>query len=147
MKVRPFGSFEEWSRLVREPLVWLGLPDPVDSIRTLEAADPERAQLQAMLSAVHAAYECKEFKAGVIVQQAGRSKQQSSIDGAAVLTPDQAAGLAEALHMVCERNGELSAKALGHWFVRTNGRIHDGLRFAKGQAINNSGWWRVERVA
>jgi putative DNA primase/helicase len=32
--VRPFGSFETWSRMVREPLVWLGLPDPVDSIRS-----------------------------------------------------------------------------------------------------------------
>ena len=61
--LRPFGSFEEWSRLVREPLVWLGLPDPVDSLRVLEAADPERAQLAAMLQAVHDAVGTREFKA------------------------------------------------------------------------------------
>lgn len=27
--LKPFGSFESWSTYVREPLVWLGLPDPI----------------------------------------------------------------------------------------------------------------------
>ena len=28
VQVKPFGSFEEWSGLVRSALVWCGLPDP-----------------------------------------------------------------------------------------------------------------------
>jgi hypothetical protein len=37
----PLASFSAWSRLVREPLVWLGMPDPVDSRQSMVAADPE----------------------------------------------------------------------------------------------------------
>ncbi len=147
VKVRPFGSFEDWSRLVREPLVWLGLPDPVDSIRLLEAADPERAQLQAMLTAVHAAFDFNEFKAASLVH-AVKAKNQASLDGTAVaLTSEQAADLGEALHAVCERNGELNAKSLGRWFLRIHGRINDGLRFVKGRSTNTGAMWRVERAA
>ncbi len=29
-KIRPWGSYEAWSALIRQPLVWLGLPDPAE---------------------------------------------------------------------------------------------------------------------
>ena len=36
----PFGSFEGWSGLVRECIVWLGLPDPcLTRVRLIESAD------------------------------------------------------------------------------------------------------------
>ena len=36
----PFGSFEGWSALVRECIVWLGLPDPcLTRVRLIESAD------------------------------------------------------------------------------------------------------------
>lgn len=143
VSVRPFGSFEEWSRLVREPLVALGLPDPVDSIRVLEAADPERAQLQSMLAAAHAAYGRNEFKAAGLVQ-ASKAKHQGSLDdGTPTLTADQAANLSEALHAVCERRGELSAIALGRWLLRMRGRIHGGMRFVQGRQTSAGAMWRV----
>ena len=141
--VRPFGSFEEWSRLVREPLVWLGLPDPVDSIRTLEAADPERTQLNAMLQTVSAAYGTREFKAGELVTAASAKQQQRTLDGGVVLTVEQATALREALQAVCERNGELSHKALGRWLERVKGRIGSGLKFEKTRQVGGSTMWRA----
>ena len=42
----PFGSYAEWSRMVRSPLVWLGEPDPVGSIETTQAEDAELADLR-----------------------------------------------------------------------------------------------------
>jgi putative DNA primase/helicase len=142
VNVRPFGSFEEWSRLVREPLVWVGLPDPVDSIRVLEAADPERGQLRAMLTAVHAVMGVDEFKGAALIQ-AAKAKSQASIDSRA-MAEGQAEHLAEALHAVCERNGELNSKALGKWFLRMNGRIDAGRRFTKGRETNTGLMWRIE---
>jgi putative DNA primase/helicase len=42
----PFGSYEDWSRLVRSPLVWLGEPDPVASVDKSQAEDPELGELR-----------------------------------------------------------------------------------------------------
>lgn len=38
----PFGSFEDWSTRIREPLLWLGQKDPCESIQTVRESDPER---------------------------------------------------------------------------------------------------------
>jgi hypothetical protein len=37
--LQPLGSYGEWTRLVRAPLVWLGLPDPAASVFTRMAED------------------------------------------------------------------------------------------------------------
>ena len=42
----PFGSYAEWSTMVRSPLVWLGEPDPVASVDKTQAEDPELAELR-----------------------------------------------------------------------------------------------------
>lgn len=143
--VTPFGSFEEWSRLVREPLVWLGLPDPVKSIRVLEAADPERLQLGAMLAKVHAAFEGGEFKAATLIAASKARQQQSMVDGGRCLTDGQVDALREALQSVCERNGDLNAKALGRWLLRVNGRIDGGRRFVQGRQTSAGAMWRVRQ--
>lgn len=36
----PFGSYRDWSRMARSPLVWLGEPDPVDSLEASREEDP-----------------------------------------------------------------------------------------------------------
>lgn len=48
----PFGSFEGWSRLVREAVVWAGLPDPCRTrTRLAESADTTADALGQLLSA------------------------------------------------------------------------------------------------
>jgi Bifunctional DNA primase/polymerase, N-terminal len=42
----PFGSYAEWSAMVRSPLVWLGEPDPIASVDTSQAEDPELADIR-----------------------------------------------------------------------------------------------------
>lgn len=141
--VRPFGSFEVWSRMVREPLIWLGLPDPVESIRVLEAADPEREQLRAMLSALHLAFGHREFKA-VEAIHASQARRQAELGSGPAPTEEQREGLAEALQAVCERNGELNIKALGRWLLRMHGRIEGGMRFVRSREARGGAMWRVE---
>jgi hypothetical protein len=38
----PLGSFEQWGTWVRDPLVALGCPDPVDRVRQMKERDPAR---------------------------------------------------------------------------------------------------------
>jgi len=49
--VTPYGRFEDWSRLVRGALVWLGEPDPCATRAAIEAIDPERDALAALMRA------------------------------------------------------------------------------------------------
>jgi putative DNA primase/helicase len=37
----PLGSYAAWSSMVRSPLIWLGLPDPVTSMDEVRAENPE----------------------------------------------------------------------------------------------------------
>jgi hypothetical protein len=45
MNLPPFGSFEEWSHRIREPLVWLDRVDPCETLAEVRDSDPHRAEL------------------------------------------------------------------------------------------------------
>jgi hypothetical protein len=49
VKVRPLGSFEDWS-IIREALVWLGRVDPALTRERLVSADPKRGELAGLLA-------------------------------------------------------------------------------------------------
>jgi hypothetical protein len=49
LQQQPLGSFGEWSRLVRDALLWLGEADPVATLETARAADPRLANLTAVV--------------------------------------------------------------------------------------------------
>ena len=48
--MKPFGSFEDYG-LVREALVWLGMPDPVETHQALTQADPNRTDVAEVMTA------------------------------------------------------------------------------------------------
>ena len=51
MNVRPWGSFEAWSDLVRQAVVWVGLPDPGATRKELATqADREAAALRQLIA-------------------------------------------------------------------------------------------------
>lgn len=52
-----FGSFDEWSRLVRAPLVWLGQADPCESRAEIRANDPIAEERAEVLCALLRKYE------------------------------------------------------------------------------------------
>jgi hypothetical protein len=47
----PLGSFNEWSRLVRDTLTWLGVGDPVDSMEAVKEGDPVVEELRSVMEA------------------------------------------------------------------------------------------------
>ena len=50
-QVLAFAGFEDWSRLVRGALVWLGRADPVASQEALQATDPKATALDELMEA------------------------------------------------------------------------------------------------
>jgi hypothetical protein len=50
--VASFAGFGGWSKMVRYPLIWLGMPDPVESKKEARANDPKRQGLYARRDAL-----------------------------------------------------------------------------------------------
>jgi hypothetical protein len=48
---KPLGSYETWAQWCRDPLIALGVCDPVDRLISIKAADPKRKRIQAVFDA------------------------------------------------------------------------------------------------
>ena len=47
---KSIGSYADWSKMVRSPLVWLSQPDPVESMEAAHDDDPELANIRELFS-------------------------------------------------------------------------------------------------
>ncbi len=119
-----WGSFEAWSAVIRQAIVWLGLPDPADArdaFRTI--ADRDAASLRELLDGIAALDpEGKGLKAAEIVERA-----------------DEVTGLRAALAELC--GDKLNAKAVGNKLAGIRGRIMGG-RYLDAHALRGryQGW-------
>lgn len=50
--VKPVASFEDWNRLVRKPLILLGVGDPVETMKRAREDNPELERISSVLSAL-----------------------------------------------------------------------------------------------
>jgi hypothetical protein len=65
--VSAFGSFEGWSRLVREAIVWLGLPDPCATRTKLAEQSDTTADALGQLIAAWKSYDFTN--AGIVISE------------------------------------------------------------------------------
>jgi putative DNA primase/helicase len=133
------GSYEEWSRRVREPLVWLGEADPVQSMETARDEDPELAKLRNMMAAWRGAI-------GIGYDYARRVREV--IEAATEFDVDKLAHpeLNEALSAVALRGKELNVDMLGRWLRWRKGRIVEGLRFTNKRDDKHGSMWWLEQM-
>jgi putative DNA primase/helicase len=108
------GSFEGWSRLVRDALVWLGEADPVATMEEARKSDPKRITLDMVMQAWE-----RLGPAG-----AGRVRVKHLVDLAATNSE-----WADVLSTIARsRNGTISANRLGRWLAANKGRMVNGRR-------------------
>jgi hypothetical protein len=109
----PFGSFEEWSYRIREPLVWLGQIDPCETLPDVRKSDPRRDDLIAVLMQweLHLGTDCQHTMREVIER--------------AVNAPTFYTAL---MSVAGSRSGQsVSNERLGRWLKRIQGKIANGL--------------------
>ncbi|HEY4563150.1 MAG TPA: primase alpha helix C-terminal domain-containing protein, partial [Thermoanaerobaculia bacterium] len=111
---RPFGSFEQWERWVRFPLVWAGAADPVLALEKTQAGDEERVTLGELLGRLHEAFASARFTAKAAIET---SKGDDEL-AAALL------GVARG------KTGEISPERLGRYLKANVGRVTGGYRLA-----------------
>ena len=131
---KALAGFGDWSDLCRQPLMWLGLADPTESVFQAMADDPDRETLCRLLTAWQSVF----GRTPAMVRDA--VKQASSFH-------DDQAELREVLHDIADERGEINRRRLGRWILRHSGRIVDGRRFVRASGNRSAEAWQVESVS
>jgi len=118
------GSFDEWSRKVRDLVYWLTGYDVSEGFRRNKAEDPRRQADAALLAALHQHFGTVAFKAAdpVTVHKRVADQRRSSQAQPTVPTPTERA-LHAALEDVLGR--DVNARLFGHCARRLSG-VHSG---------------------
>lgn len=129
---KPLGSYGAWSDLVRQPLLWLGLPDPATSVFNSMAADPDRESLGRFLRVWDREFGNSPTMVREVVAKAHRLSATPHL-----------ADLYEVIADIADQHGEINRRRLGWWISRHAGRLVDGLKFQKVPSARNADQWKV----
>ncbi len=132
----PWGSFESWSNLVRQAIVWCGQADPGDARMTKVAAGNQDATV---LSRLLVGLE------QVDPQRHGMTTAQLA---STVMNPSQSSVLYDLLNELAgESNGNINKRRLGRQIGKLRGRVSGGLRLIdEPDSHTKVSRWKVEAV-
>jgi len=129
-KMPQWGSFERWTRFVRQPLVALGLPDPESAREAFrQASDVERETKVALLRAILRV---------TIIEGAVTARHLLKAMGADAELKELAAELAQV------SDKALTASKLGYVLRKLKGRQMDGMMLTSTPDRNSIHQWKVE---
>ena len=129
------AGYDEWSDLCRQPLLWLGCDDPVQSVFEAMADDPDRETLGQLLRAWQA---CFGKKPTMVREAVNRTLSEFS---------DARDELSEVLKDIAGERDVINRRVLGRWIKRHSGRIVSGLRFVRASGSRSAEAWFVESVS
>jgi hypothetical protein len=125
--VKPFTGFAMWCEFIRQPLLWLGLPDPLARTYDRMESDPHREAVGRVLCAWFDAF----------------GSSPTRIRDAADRADSLGGELREVLMEVAERQREINRRALGKWVARHERQVVGGLRFERAEGKTSTERWRV----
>lgn len=129
-QVKSFAGYADWGQFCRQPLMWLGMDDPIAHLFEAMRADPDQELLARFL---HAWY--REFGTN--------PRMIRDVLTRAFATPTLCAELIEVMKDIAEDRGEINRRRLGWWLKRHSGRIVDGLQFGRVRAASSAEKWQV----
>jgi hypothetical protein len=136
-RLPPRASYEGWSDLVRSPLVWLGWPDPVDTVAAIRTEDPIRQQRAQVFTAWAA-----ELIVGVGYQTSELITQAEEWTQGQRANPE----LFAALFTVAGASGggqQIDPRRLAHWLRRNLGTIAKGHKLIVDRADQTRPRWKL----
>ena len=114
-----FGSFEEWSYRIREPLVWLGKVDPCETVIEICENDPHRA---ALVTVIMQWEQHLQVNVGYTIQEA--------IERAIYVPSFYMALIGVA---VSRSGGSVGNAQLGRWLKRVQAENRQSIRIVTGR--------------
>ncbi len=138
-KLRPWGSFEGWSDLIRGTITWLGLADPADTCEVLEsAADAATSTRKRLLQGLDELLEARGEAATV-----HQILEALETDGGRARFETLATALVEAFPRL--KAGELPAPVqLGRKLRSLRGRVLGGLCAVPLKKTKKGVLWAIE---
>jgi hypothetical protein len=127
-KLPTLASFEEWSRLVRSALVWLGRADPVDTMEAARAEDPELDTMRRIFTTWREAIGTDRPQTTGELKKFAEAKTGSGDYHDYHAAPAHPELLEALLAVAYGKGGEINSKALGRWLGQKKGRIVDGCK-------------------
>lgn len=125
VEVSSLGSYEDWSYTVREPLVWLGEPDPVATMEHAREGDPEQAAVRELFAQWEEVLGLQTgFTAATVGQQACAMAPRGPLEDGGFMYP-------EFRDLLLRQAGEgqrVSTRRLGKWLGKIRGRVFMGRR-------------------
>jgi len=125
-----FGGFEAWDCMVRRPLVWLGLPDPLLPAEGLRDQDPDLEAMRLLFTAWEKVVaDDMPVTAAELLNMGGAINQD----------------LHDALQLVCSEKP--NGRRLGFWLRSHRNRIVDGLQLRHAGADGHAkvAKWKVSK--
>ena len=144
----PLGSFDDWSMLVRDALVWAGQPDPCDGIMQLRRdSDPKFVESSNLLAAWHAHFGDRPKTAAEVSRLlSGHIPSQTTIDGGPP-TADVLYGALREDKKLWGHDGKLDTRELGTRLRSLRDRIFDGKKLVCAGISHKVVSWRVDVVS
>ena len=130
-KVKHVGSYEDWT-LIREAIVWLGQPDPAETMKEISADDPVASEVQQMMTAWWNYYGSSAIKLTTAVSDARRGEVTFSNSA-----PDERSRALYDAMQTAVRGRELNEKLMGRWFKKHDQQIVGGRRFVRGGSTSH----------
>lgn len=129
LDLEPYGRFEDYDKMVRAPLCWLGMEDPCRTRDAIEDADPVRRKLKALLSAWHTTFGERPVTVAQAISETVRRE-----------------ALRDALEELALDRGTINARIVGNTLRKYERRIESGLRIEAAGTHRHAVLWRVTRV-
>ena len=140
VQVPRYGRFEEWSRFVREPLIWLGMEDPCETRKAVEAKDSVRQQLSGLLTAWRDAFGTEGRTVAEALREINESEEGKLVE---IQKRDALETLNHAMRAVAEEKGCVNTRRLGNFLSKHEDRIEGGLRFERVGVRQSVAVWKV----
>jgi hypothetical protein len=141
---QPLGGFERWSNLVRNALLWLGEEDPVDTIESARAEDPERQHLEAVITQWRAVLGDRSVTTRTVIEEACGFRLDplpGNPNHIAYFHPE----FRNALLDIAGERGRVSSGRLGTWLGHNKHKVVGELRLATATKLDGNARWRLEQ--
>jgi len=146
LELPAFGGFGAWSSMIRAPLVWAGVPDPVATQHALrQHADLTVEAQGGIVNALGDVFGDSDTTVRAMIDRMALSHSAALTGNADA--EDAVDRLREScIELAGDKRGEINARRLGWALRRLLGRIFGGRRLVRGTPDRTGATWRVETV-